>query len=188
MENDGKLTKREYTLLLEHNMSNISKMQWCMPLISSDPKADSTVADNKLLFGRKWYRTHWDTLQTHGVYLASYYKMTRDLPTEAKDEIWLAGQLWCTSSSHGWSAISFSFTIFHRCPCYSALFCIALLRHVFNTFLIWTNTGVQFDHWWWMSIKGKPCAKHGSRLVYYTSFRAIMMPILKFNSIELIYN
>jgi len=53
MENDGKLTKREYTLLLKHNMSNISKMQWWMPIISSDPKADSTVADNKLLFGRK---------------------------------------------------------------------------------------------------------------------------------------
>jgi len=28
MENDGKLRKREYTLLLKHNMSNISKMQW----------------------------------------------------------------------------------------------------------------------------------------------------------------
>jgi len=27
MENDGKLRKREYTLLLKHNMSNISKMQ-----------------------------------------------------------------------------------------------------------------------------------------------------------------
>jgi len=54
MENDGKLTKREYTLLLKHNMSNISKRQWWMPLISSYPKADSTVADNKLLFGRKW--------------------------------------------------------------------------------------------------------------------------------------
>jgi len=53
MENDGKLTKREYTLLLKHNMSNISKMQWWMPLISSDPEDDSTVADNKLLFGRK---------------------------------------------------------------------------------------------------------------------------------------
>jgi len=53
MENDGKLRKREYTLLLKHNMSNISKMQWWMPLISSDPKADSTVTDNELLFGRK---------------------------------------------------------------------------------------------------------------------------------------
>jgi len=53
MENDGKLAKREYTLLLKHNMSNISKMQWWMPLIPSDPKADSTVADNKLLSGRK---------------------------------------------------------------------------------------------------------------------------------------
>jgi len=53
MDKDGKLTKREYTLLLKHNMSNISKMQWWMPIISSDPKVDSTVADNKLLFGRK---------------------------------------------------------------------------------------------------------------------------------------
>jgi len=53
IENDGKLTKREYTILLKHNMSYISKMQWWIPLISSDPKADSTVADNKLLFGRK---------------------------------------------------------------------------------------------------------------------------------------
>ena len=76
MENDGKLTKREYTLLLKHNMSNISKMQWWMPLISSDPKADSTVADNKLLFGRKWYRTHWNTLQSHGVY-GIYYMSFR---------------------------------------------------------------------------------------------------------------
>jgi len=41
MENDGKLRKREYTLLLKHNMSNISKMQWWMPLISSHPNADS---------------------------------------------------------------------------------------------------------------------------------------------------
>jgi len=53
MENDGKLRKREYTLLLKHHMSNISKMRWWMPLISSDPKADSTLPDNKLLFGRK---------------------------------------------------------------------------------------------------------------------------------------
>ena len=53
MENDGKLTKREYTLLLKHNMSNNYKMQWWMPLISSDPKAESTVADNNFLFGRK---------------------------------------------------------------------------------------------------------------------------------------
>jgi hypothetical protein len=53
MDNDGKLTKREYTLLLKHNMSNISKMIWWMPLISSDSKADSIVADNELLFGRK---------------------------------------------------------------------------------------------------------------------------------------
>jgi len=53
MENDGKLRKREYILLLKHNMSNISKMQGWMPLISSDPKADGTVADNKLSFGRK---------------------------------------------------------------------------------------------------------------------------------------
>jgi len=41
MENDGKLRKREYTLLLKHNMSNISKMEWWMPLISSYPNADS---------------------------------------------------------------------------------------------------------------------------------------------------
>jgi len=40
MENDGKLRKREYTLLLKHNMSNISKMEWWMPLISSYPNAD----------------------------------------------------------------------------------------------------------------------------------------------------
>jgi hypothetical protein len=58
MENDGKLTKREYTLLLEHNMSNMSKMQWWMPLLSSYPNSDNTVADNKLFLGRKWYRTH----------------------------------------------------------------------------------------------------------------------------------
>ena len=51
--NHGKLRKREYTLLLKHNMSNISKMQWWMPLLSSDPKADSTLPDNKLSFGRK---------------------------------------------------------------------------------------------------------------------------------------
>jgi len=31
MEYDGKLRKREYTILLKHNMSNISKMQWWMP-------------------------------------------------------------------------------------------------------------------------------------------------------------
>jgi len=37
MENDGKLRKRQYTLLLKHNMSNISKMQWWMPVISSYP-------------------------------------------------------------------------------------------------------------------------------------------------------
>jgi len=48
MENDGKLTKREYTLLLEHNMSNMSKMQWWMPLISSYPNYYSKVAVNKL--------------------------------------------------------------------------------------------------------------------------------------------
>jgi len=41
MENDGKLRKREYTPLLKHNMANISKMQWWMPLISSYPNADS---------------------------------------------------------------------------------------------------------------------------------------------------
>ena len=38
MENDGKLRKREYTLLLKHNMSNISKVQWWLPLISSYPR------------------------------------------------------------------------------------------------------------------------------------------------------
>jgi hypothetical protein len=53
MENDGKLTKRVYTLLLKHNMSNIFKIQWWMPLISSYPTSDSTVADNKPSFGRK---------------------------------------------------------------------------------------------------------------------------------------
>ena len=68
MENDRKLTKRDYTHLLKHNMSNLSKLQWGMPLISSDPKAESTVANNKLVFGRKWYRNYWDTLQTHAVY------------------------------------------------------------------------------------------------------------------------
>ena len=41
MENDGKLRKRLYTLLLKHNMSNISTMQWWMPLISSYLNADS---------------------------------------------------------------------------------------------------------------------------------------------------
>jgi len=45
MENDRKLRKREYTLLLKHNMSNISKMQWWMPLISSYPHADSKGYD-----------------------------------------------------------------------------------------------------------------------------------------------
>ena len=45
MENDGKLRKREYTLLLKHNMSNISKMQWWMALISSYPNADSKDYD-----------------------------------------------------------------------------------------------------------------------------------------------
>jgi hypothetical protein len=53
MENDGKLTKREYTLLLQHNMLNIFKMQWWMPLIPSDPKSDSKLADNEPAFGRK---------------------------------------------------------------------------------------------------------------------------------------
>ena len=53
MENDRKLTKRDYTLLLKHNMSNLSKLQWGMPLMSSGPKAESTVANNKLVFGRK---------------------------------------------------------------------------------------------------------------------------------------
>ena len=52
-ENDGKLTKREYTLLLKHKMSNISKMQWWMPLIFSYPNSDSTVTDNEPFFGRK---------------------------------------------------------------------------------------------------------------------------------------
>jgi len=44
MENDGKLRRREYTLLLKHNMSDVFKMQWWMPLISPGPEADSIVS------------------------------------------------------------------------------------------------------------------------------------------------
>ena len=40
-ENDGELTKIEYTLLLKHSMTDISKIRWRMPLVSSGPKPDS---------------------------------------------------------------------------------------------------------------------------------------------------
>jgi len=53
MENDGELTKIKYTLLLKHSMSNISKMQWWMPLISTSPKTYSIVSGNQPLVGRK---------------------------------------------------------------------------------------------------------------------------------------
>jgi len=38
MENNGKLRKREYTLPLKDNMSNISKMQWWMPPVLYPPR------------------------------------------------------------------------------------------------------------------------------------------------------
>ena len=41
MEDDGELTKIKYTLLLKHNMSDISKMWWWMPLISTGPETYS---------------------------------------------------------------------------------------------------------------------------------------------------
>jgi len=40
-ENDGELMKIEYTLLLKHSMTDICKIQWQMPLVSSGPKTDS---------------------------------------------------------------------------------------------------------------------------------------------------
>jgi len=40
-ENDGELTKIEYTLLLKLSMSDISRIRWHMPLVSSGPKTDS---------------------------------------------------------------------------------------------------------------------------------------------------
>jgi len=40
-ENDGELTKIEYTLLLKLSMTDTSRIPWCMPLISSSPKTDS---------------------------------------------------------------------------------------------------------------------------------------------------
>jgi len=40
-ENDGELMKIEYTLLLKLSMTDISRIWWCMPLISSGPKTDS---------------------------------------------------------------------------------------------------------------------------------------------------
>jgi len=40
-ENDGELTKIEYTLLLKLSMTDISRIRWRMPLISSGPKTDS---------------------------------------------------------------------------------------------------------------------------------------------------
>ena len=73
MENDGKLTKREYTLLLEHPMSNIPKMQWWMPLISSYPNPYSTVADSKLFLLVGNDTELIKILQTQGVYLASIH-------------------------------------------------------------------------------------------------------------------
>jgi len=62
--------KIEYTLLLKHSMSDISKIWSWMPLISTSPKTYSIVSANQPLVGRKWYRTQWDTLLTHGVHLA----------------------------------------------------------------------------------------------------------------------
>jgi hypothetical protein len=62
MENDGELTKIEYTLLLKHSMSDTSRMRWRMPLVSLGPETDSKTAGNQPLVGRKWYRTHRDTI------------------------------------------------------------------------------------------------------------------------------
>jgi len=64
MENDGKLRKREYTLLLKHNMSNISKMQWWMPLMYSYPNADSKGhydAHSKVRQHRAYLQLRWYT-------------------------------------------------------------------------------------------------------------------------------
>ena len=54
MENDGELTKIKYTLLLKHSISDISKMQWWMPPISTSPKTYSIVSGNQALVGRKY--------------------------------------------------------------------------------------------------------------------------------------
>jgi len=53
VESDGELTKIKYTLLLKHSMSDISKMAWWMPPISTGPETDSIVLGNQPSVGRK---------------------------------------------------------------------------------------------------------------------------------------
>jgi len=40
-ENDAELMKIEYSLLLKLSMTDISRIQWHMPLVFSGPKTDS---------------------------------------------------------------------------------------------------------------------------------------------------
>jgi hypothetical protein len=58
IRNGGELTEIEWTLLLEQSMSNISRMQKRMPVVSSGPLNDTRIDGNEPLVGRKWYRTH----------------------------------------------------------------------------------------------------------------------------------